>query len=56
VEFQGSAERVHEVRDVPEWRLLKYGSCSSLARHLVGVSIPASVCLLGAVLVVAAPS
>lgn len=33
---------------------VRYGSCSSLARHLVGVSVPALVCLLSAVLVAAA--
>lgn len=36
----------------PDW----YGSCSSLAWHLVCVGVPALVCLLSAVLVVAAPS
>jgi len=35
---------------------VRYGSCSSLSRHLVGVGVPAFVGLLGLVLVVTAPS
>jgi hypothetical protein len=36
-------------------RMLSYGGCSSLSRHLVGVGVPALVGLLGLVLGASAP-